>query len=244
MIKRAWIEIVLDNGEAIKYANSIVYSGTNKEYYTYTGDEYANQLGTGRIKGDYDHIIASINTPDTFLSFPEASTATKEIDEITFTDNVSGNNANYGGAYFDIYDITNMYRIWYDVDDTDTAPADDGGTLIEVDITATSTADEIAAATATALNELGVFTTDDTTSPLAVTHVIPGVATDIDDAGITPTVTATVSQQGVDATGTTELIRRNADQPEMYDANIRTSVHVAIINTVKVIEYQIDEQWY
>lgn len=83
MIK-AWIEIILDNGQLIKYVNETVTdsNGVNKEYYAYTGeagDQYADQTTAGQIKSDYEAIVASFSVPDNPLSFPESSGATTEL---------------------------------------------------------------------------------------------------------------------------------------------------------------------
>lgn len=136
-----------------------------------------------------------LNGDEYSITTPISSPAVPEQTEITFTDDTANSNVAYDGVYFEIYDGTSPYRVWFDVGNTSTAPADGGGTLVEVDITTTNTIDEIAAATATALDALSPFSSSSTTSPLVV-DAVNGSATDA-DAGTAP-LTVNVLQQGED----------------------------------------------
>lgn len=241
---QAWISIYMDNGEVIKYVNSSVFNGKNKEYYRYETGAYDTQLGIGRIKGDYEFLLSSIETPDTLLSFPEYGDADFEETELTFSDDTAGSNSSYDGSYFDIYDITNQYRVWYNLTDGDsTAPAAESSTLVKVDITTTSTNAEIATLTATALENLDVFSCSTLTNVITVSHLIAGVTTDANAASIS-TVAASTTNTGSTDTGTSRLVRTNKDQPTSSTNNLVTAVHVPVINTIKVVENELDSEWY
>lgn len=137
-----------------------------------------------------------INTNEYNITTGTSVIAVNEETQITFTDDSANSNANYNSTYFDIYDLTSLYRVWFDVGGSGVAPADGGGTLVSIAITSTNTVDEIAAATASALNTLAPFSSTSTTSPITITHDNAGVTTDavVGDAPVTINIT----QQGSD----------------------------------------------
>lgn len=174
---------------------SITFSSATNGYQELGLSGITLSTETGLAEGTQYYFLLndveySITTPASILSTPEQT-------EVTFTDDTANSNVAYDGTYFDIYDGTSLYRVWYDVGNTSTMPANGGGTLVEVDITTTSTIDDITTSTATALDALSPFSSSSTTSPLVV-DAINGSATDA-DAGTAP-VTISVLQQGVDGT--------------------------------------------
>ena len=124
--------------------------------------------------------------------------AENEITEIVFTDDTANSNAAYDGVYFDIYDLTTPYRVWFDLGNASTGPtAPSGGSLVEVDITTTNTVDEIVTATSVALEAAGPFSGDTSVSgQLTVTHTNAGTTTDA--LAQTAPVSITITTQGSD----------------------------------------------
>jgi len=77
-----------------------------------------------------------------------------EVTNLAFSDDTGNSNSNYSGKYIDLYEGTSLHRFWFDVDNGSSAPASGGGTLHEINITSSNTADEISSACFTAINNL------------------------------------------------------------------------------------------
>ncbi len=78
MIIKAHIEVRLNNNDVIKYVNSTVQDtmGENTKYYSYTneaGDQYADQIGSGKAKGDFDNLVGQLGGTG-LLIWPEGGT--------------------------------------------------------------------------------------------------------------------------------------------------------------------------
>lgn len=78
MTIRGYIEIRLENGDVVTYVNSTVQDtlGKNGLFYSYSnesGDEYINQTGAGKLKGDYDTLVAQIGGTGA-ITWPEGGT--------------------------------------------------------------------------------------------------------------------------------------------------------------------------
>jgi hypothetical protein len=88
---RAYIIITLNNNSQIKYVRDVVAdtNGVAKEYYAYTGNAgatYTDQTGAGRVKGDYETLVANLGTAlaatlaaDKLLKFPESGGSTSYL---------------------------------------------------------------------------------------------------------------------------------------------------------------------
>jgi len=99
---------------------------------------------------------------------------TQQVTTVTFVDGGT-NNADLDGEYFDIYNGTDGYRVWFDVASGGNEPDDGGLTLVEVDITTDTTEANIAAAAEVAIDALsGIFTSTDTDTALAITSATQG----------------------------------------------------------------------
>lgn len=76
---RASIEIKLLNNEIVRYVNPVTQDsqGKNGEYYSYTNevgvDDFALQAGPGKVKGDYDTLVAQIGGTGV-VTWPEGGT--------------------------------------------------------------------------------------------------------------------------------------------------------------------------
>jgi hypothetical protein len=107
------------------------------------------------------------------------ATATAEVSTI-----VIGSVASINGKYFDIYSALNAiaYRVWFDVNNTGTAPATGGKTLVEVDLDATPTVAEAVTALTAALDALAAFVAVESLgTTVTVTNASTGGTTDIAD---------------------------------------------------------------
>lgn len=123
---------------------------------------------------------------------------TPEITEVTLPADSSGSLA---GKYWTIgASITTSpwtdYYIWYDVDRTSADPTPAGLTGIEVSIQSNATADEVAEATAEALNKTPDFSVSTSGDTITITNTGPGDASDAAD--VDSGVTVNVVQQGTD----------------------------------------------
>jgi len=99
---------------------------------------------------------------------------TQQVTTVTFVDGGT-NNADLDGEYFDIYDGTDGYRVWFNVNAGDNEPDADGLTLVPVAVATTNTEAEIAALVEIAVDALtGIFTSTDTDTAIAITSVTAG----------------------------------------------------------------------
>jgi flagellar hook-associated protein 3 len=101
--------------------------------------EQIQDIANTRLGGSY---IFAGHAADT-LPFPQ--------DEVTTGDESSLS----GGEYFKFSSSTTDYYVWYDIDDGSTDPGIGGRTGIEVDISSGDTAEDVAAATESAINAAG-----------------------------------------------------------------------------------------
>jgi len=101
--------------------------------------DHIRDIANTRLGGKY--IFAGHNT-DT-LPFPK--------DEVT----TAAESTLSGGEYFKVSSSTTDYYVWYDIDDGSTDPGITGRTGIEVEIVNGDTADQVAAKTKTAIDNIG-----------------------------------------------------------------------------------------
>jgi len=78
MIKRAYILIKLIDGTSVNYVNTIVQDtlGKNGLYYSYTGndgDKLENQIGAGKVLGDFETLVSQIGETG-LVTWPEGGT--------------------------------------------------------------------------------------------------------------------------------------------------------------------------
>ena len=99
---------------------------------------------------------------------------TQQVTTVTFVDGGTSN-ADLDGEYFDIYNGSAGYRVWFNVNSGDNEPDDGGLTLVEVAVSTINTEAEIAAACEVVIDALtGIFTSTDTAEALAITSVTAG----------------------------------------------------------------------
>lgn len=102
-----------------------------------------------------------------------------------------------GGKYFTMYDDVGPVRIWFDVDNLSVAPAvPGGGRLLEVDISAGNTANQVAIALQAAVDADAKFIASVLTNVVTITSSAIGPRVDAADDGVTG-FTLNVTQQGV-----------------------------------------------
>jgi flagellin-like hook-associated protein FlgL len=153
----------------------------------------------------YDYSISSFSTDN---SSQVASNVVNALyaNGISTTDNGNGtiiiNDAGYFQAesliankYFNLYDGTNQYYVWYNVDGGGSDPAP-GGTAIQVAITASDDATSVATKTAAAINSAqgSIFSAGSSGADLTITRIGSGTATDSSDGNLGWTINT--SQQG------------------------------------------------
>jgi hypothetical protein len=123
--------------------------------------------------------------------------ATSEVTNIECLDDTINGNANYSGRYFRIFDGTDPYVIWFDVENTSTAPSATG-TMVEVDITSLDTPEEITTKLFNVIDTLTVFDVVQNVESIDVETVDPGYSTDIDEGTSTQVLNFTILNQGND----------------------------------------------
>jgi len=102
---------------------------------------------------------------------------TQQVTTVTIVDGGTLN-ADLDGEYFDIYNGTDGYRVWFDVNSGGNEPDDGGLTLVEIDVTTGNTEAEIAALLETAIDALtGVFTSTASDTAIAITSATKGYST-------------------------------------------------------------------
>jgi len=108
-----------------------------------------------------------------------------EVQEISSVQCRADASGNLGGKYFVIYSALDAvkYGVWYDVDDGSSAPTVSGATLVEVDISADDTGEQVCTDTETAMDAISGTPFDITrvTDTLTITNVGYGATTDIAD---------------------------------------------------------------
>ena len=103
-----------------------------------------------------------------------------------------------GGTYFDISDDVGPVRVWFDVDNTSTAPSNPGR-LIEVDISANDSASDVATALQSKLNADAKYTATVSSNVVTVTHSTVGEKDDPTDGVLSTGFTFNIITQGADA---------------------------------------------
>lgn len=133
----------------------------------------------------------------------------------TFNTLVEGSNPDLlGGTYFDTNDDVDAVRVWFDVDNSSSAPSAPGtGRLIEVDISANDSASDVASKLQSTLDGDAKFSAErDNTDPLvpagtivninsnevAVVHSTAGIKDDPVDGAIATSFTFNIITDGAD----------------------------------------------
>lgn len=120
----------------------------------------------------------------------------------TFDILVQGENPdNLGGTYFDIEDDVGTVRVWYDVDNTSTAPSTPGGgRLLEIDISANDTANTVASVTQSVIDGDSKFSASVSNNEVTVTNASVGTRTNPIDGTPATGFTFDIITEGADAT--------------------------------------------
>ncbi len=101
------------------------------------------------------------------------------------------------GAWFDIYDTAGPVRVWFDVDNTSTAPATPGGgRLLQVDIVANDSGVAVATALNTVMNADAQFASTRLNNVVTVTDAVVGARTNVADGTIGTGFEFDVTTQG------------------------------------------------
>ncbi len=175
--------------------------------------------GTGNIsdlEAGYDHTTvskASSTTTRTVVlgeSFKGESgdyaivaglTEVAEVTTLQFIADVSGS---YNNKYFYIYSAKDAtgYYVWFNVNSAGVDPAISGKTAVPIAIATNASADTIATAVKVALDALADFGASVVTDTVTVTNASGGNTTDATNAGSVPSLTITVTTQGLTWNGT------------------------------------------
>lgn len=155
-----------------------------------------------------------------------------EVSDFTAVADVAGS---LGGLAFRFYNPNAVcYEPWIDVDDGDTAPtATTGCTLVEVDINADDTADDVAAAIRTKLNAspyTTYFTVTGATTHVILTSVLKGSATDGNVGTSTFSVSKTQGVSGTKAIASASIVKNLLGWRICNDA-VQTSTWLAVGKT-------------
>lgn len=104
------------------------------------------------------------------------------------------------GAYFDIEDSSGPVRIWFDIDNTSTAPSVPmGGRLLEVDISANDPANDVASALQTVVDGDSEYSATVIGNQVTITNVAVGPRANPTDGLVPTSFTFTVVTQGAAA---------------------------------------------
>ncbi len=126
------------------------------------------QIAVQQVEGLYDQILTIANTKynaNYLFAGHDTDTIPFPRDEVT----TGAESTLSGGVSFDISSSTTDYYVWYDIDNGSTDPAIAGSTGIEVDISAGDTANQVAAATQTAINANADFSATVINSAVKIT---------------------------------------------------------------------------
>jgi len=141
---------------------------------------YDNLLQLANTKLGESYIFAGHKTDTTPFSRDNDYNVTyngdAEVTDITCGAAAAGS----GGKYFTLSSPSTDYYVWYDLDDNPTDPGV-AGTGIEVDIATGDTADDVAAATASAINAVTGLGAVSSAAIVTVTNADDGAATDAAD---------------------------------------------------------------
>lgn len=165
----------------LKYTtNSIKKSATGSADQLLTTDEYADITAAVAT-------YSASNTPITVSHTAQVATIqTLAKASITASSYFLLNSAEGGSAYY----------VWLNTTGSDVDPAITGRTGVEVDISADTTADEVASRLDTSLNALSDFSSSVSTDTVTLTWDEAGVAIDPTDGAVTTGFTFTVTTQG------------------------------------------------
>lgn len=139
--------------------------------------------------GDFDTVVSN--------SYQNVAAA-PEVTAIDFTDDSSNSNSNYSGGYFTIFDGSEQYSIWFDVENTSPIPGA-GGTLVEVDLTPSDDEEDVAAKVAIAVDNLPEFNANSVGSTVTVETTSPGESTDASEGTVSTVIDVTIVAQGNNA---------------------------------------------
>lgn len=129
----------------------------------------------------------------------------EEIAEVDFTSYSGAIPGGLLGRYFFMWSASNyrQYFVWFDTTGTDPVPVNveiEGKLAIKVDVSAAVTVNDIATATASAINATADFDAISAAGLVTITNAFNGNATDTTDSANNPVaqgVTFTVTQQGL-----------------------------------------------
>lgn len=153
------------------------------------GPSIASKISTALdATGDFETSIS--NTYQTVV-------ATSEVTNVKCLDDTVNGNANYSGRYFRIFDGTDPYVIWFDVENTSTAPTATG-TMVEIDITSLDTPEELTTKLFNVINALTVFDVTQNIESVDIETVNPGESTDVDEGTSTQVLNFAILNQGND----------------------------------------------
>ena len=155
---------------------------------------------------------------DRFEQIVTLAAAVAEVTTLTFTVPTTG--SDIAGQYFNLDDGTVTVRVWADVDDASTPPADPGR-LLEVDISAADDEDAIAAAIAAAIDADSAFVATSATNVVTITATPAGVRTDASIGSIGGNAALAVTTQGAAA-----YLRLTA-----LDASLLTAINASQLTT-------------
>lgn len=169
------------------FKGSVFYANTKTKQ-----QKLMSLLGVSNLTSDQSQFVISDGVMSDTYTFVSGM---KEITDITFVNEVTGN---YTGKYFKLHsanDVTNYY-IWYKVSGSGTDPNITDYTGVEVDIDTADTANTIAQKTKDAIaSQIADFSVEITSLPtIRVTNVLEGYCTDASQAS--SVVIINVVQQG------------------------------------------------
>lgn len=123
-----------------------------------------------------------------YAAFPQITqrAASNQITQVTAEADVAGS---LGGDYLRTCSAysenpNQCIKVWFDVDNGSTPPSADGDTLVEVDITADASADDVATAAAAAIDGLAKFDASSAGPIIEIEVVANGRAGGVDTGGI------------------------------------------------------------
>jgi flagellar hook protein FlgE len=198
-----------DNSSGTDTSLFAAWNGTSSTPIGASAYEYQSSLKVYDSLGSTHDITLYFDKADTANTYEYIVTSnpsednrtfgnTNEITDVTCLAKASISN----GEYFTISSPTVDYYVWYDTDGAATDPTVSGKTGIEVTITPDTTAAEVAARTATAINAVGgagtIFSVPvPTTDTITITNVAVGAATNTAE-GTSGFTMATTQQGGTD----------------------------------------------
>lgn len=116
----------------------------------------------------------------------------------TFTTTIDGENPDtLDGSFFDIEDDTGPVRVWIDVDNSSSAPSvPAGGRLLEVDISANDSANNVASQLQSVVDSDSKFSASVSLDVVTITDASAGQRTDVQEGSIPTGFDFEIDQQG------------------------------------------------